>query len=92
MKKPDILMIVLDTQRVDRLSCYNSESNLTPNIKQFAEQSVFLEIGVSAAQWRIPSHASLFTGLYPTAHQLKQSNLRLASDTPHAAELFLFIV
>ncbi|MFK7805249.1 MAG: sulfatase [Anaerolineae bacterium] len=87
MKKPDILMIVLDTQRVDRLSCYNPESNLTPNLKRFSEQSVVFENGVSAAQWTIPSHASMFTGLYPTAHQLTQSNLRLASDTPHAAEI-----
>lgn len=87
MKKPDILMIVLDTQRVDRLSCYNPQSDLTPNIKQFAENSVLFENAVSAAQWTIPSHASMFTGLYPTAHQLTQSNLRLASDTPHLAEI-----
>ncbi|MFT5195459.1 MAG: arylsulfatase A-like enzyme [Cellvibrionaceae bacterium] len=87
MKKPDILMIVLDTQRVDRLSCYNPESNLTPNIKRFSEQAVVFDNAISAAQWTIPSHASMFTGLYPTAHQLTQSNLRLATDTPHVAEI-----
>ncbi|MEM9775100.1 MAG: sulfatase-like hydrolase/transferase [Chloroflexota bacterium] len=87
MNKPDILMIVLDTQRVDRLSCYNPKSDLTPNIKAFSEQAVLFENGISAAQWTIPSHASMFTGLYPTAHQLTQSNLRLSGDTPHVAEV-----
>ena len=87
MEKPDILMIVLDTQRVDRLSCYNPKSNLTPNLNKFAKQSVVFEQGISAAQWTIPSHASMFTGLFPTAHQLTQSNLRLSADTPHVAEL-----
>ncbi|MEM8857766.1 MAG: sulfatase [Chloroflexota bacterium] len=87
MNKPDILLIVLDTQRVDRLSCYNPKSNLTPNIKAFSEKGVVFENGISAAQWTIPSHASMFTGLYPTAHQLTQSNLRLSADTPHVAEI-----
>ena len=87
MDKPDILMIVLDTQRVDRLSCYNPEKKLTPNIERFSKQGVVFENAVSAAQWTIPSHASMFTGLYPTAHQLTQSNLRLATDTPHVAEV-----
>ncbi len=87
MENPDILMIVLDTQRVDRLSCYNPESKLTPNIKRFADEAVLFEKGISAAQWTIPSHASMFTGLFPTAHQLTQSNLRLAADTPHVAEI-----
>ncbi len=80
-------MIVLDTQRVDRLSCYNPKSNLTPNLNRFAKQGVVFEQGISAAQWTIPSHASMFTGLFPTAHQLTQSNLRLSTDTPHVAEL-----
>ena len=87
MDKPDILMIVLDTQRVDRLSCYNSDSKLTPHLDAFAKQGVVFEQGISAAQWTIPSHASMFTGLFPTAHQLTQSNLRLADDTPHLADL-----
>ena len=80
-------MIVLDTQRADRLGCYGNGNNLTPNIDRFAQEGILFEDGVSAAQWTIPSHASMFTGLYPTAHQLTQSNLTLSADTPHLAEI-----
>lgn len=87
MSKPDIIMLVLDTQRADRLGCYGNQKDLTPNIDRFASEGVLFEDGVSAAQWTIPSHASMFTGLYPTAHQLTQSNRQLAKDIPHLAEV-----
>ena len=87
MTKPDIIFIVLDTQRADRLGVYGNQKNISPNIDQFAAQSTVFENAISAAQWTIPSHASMFTGLYPTAHQLTQSHLTLGPDTHHAAEI-----
>jgi arylsulfatase A-like enzyme len=87
MKNPDIVFIVLDTQRADRLGAYGYQSALTPNLDRFANQGVLFEQAVSPAQWTIPSHASLFTGLYPTAHQVTQSSHALSPDVPHLAEL-----
>ena len=87
MSQPDILLIVLDTQRADRLGCYNSACKLTPHLDRFAAEGAVFETAISPAQWTIPSHASMFTGLYPTAHQLLQSHLTLGPDTPHLAEL-----
>lgn len=86
-KKPDILFIVLDTQRADRLGCYGYPKAITPNFDRFAQQGAIFKQGMSAAQWTIPSHASMFTGLYPTAHQITQSNQQLSPDIPHLAEL-----
>lgn len=87
MTKPDILFIVLDTQRADRLGTYGNRNNLTPHLDKFAAQGAVFENAISAAQWTIPSHASMFTGLHPTAHQLTQSHLTLGPDTHHAAEI-----
>ena len=87
MKKPDIVFIVLDTQRADRLGCYGNKRPLTPNLDQFAAQGTLFERAVSPAQWTIPSHASFFSGLYPTAHQVTQSNHSLSPDVPHLAEV-----
>ena len=61
-------MIVLDTQRADRLGCYGYQAASTPNLDSLASEAVLFERAISSAQWTIPAHASLFTGLYPTAH------------------------
>ncbi|MFO7679042.1 MAG: sulfatase [Chloroflexota bacterium] len=87
MNKPDIIFIVLDTQRADRLGVYGHSKAHTPNLDQFADQSTLFEQAISPAQWTVPSHASLFSGLYPTAHQVTQSAQSLSPDIPHLAEV-----
>jgi uncharacterized sulfatase len=89
---PDIIFIVLDTQRADRLGSYGYKAretgrSLTPNLDRIAAQSARFTQAVAPAQWTIPSHASMFTGLYPTAHQVTQSNRSLGPDRPHMAEV-----
>jgi arylsulfatase A-like enzyme len=92
MQRPDIIFIVLDTQRADRLGAYGYKAtatgeSTTPNLDRFAGQGAVFEQAISPAQWTIPSHASMFTGLYPTAHQVTQSNHTLGPDRPHLAEV-----
>ncbi len=84
--RPDIVLIVLDTQRADRLGCYGHQKAITPNLDRFARQGTLFEQAISPAQWTIPSHASMFTGLYPTAHQVTQSSHSLSADSPTLAE------
>lgn len=84
---PDIIFIVLDTQRADRLGCYGYERPITPNLDRFAAEGVLFEQAISPAQWTIPSHASLFTGLYPTAHGVTQSSHSLNPGRAHLAEI-----
>lgn len=71
-KKPDVMLIVLDTLRADRLSCYGYRRKTTPNIDAFAQQGTLFERAISPAQWTIPAHASIFTGEYPTTHMTTQ--------------------
>ena len=87
MDKPDVVFLVLDTQRADRLGTYGYEKAVTPHLDAFARRSVLFEQAISPAQWTIPSHASMFTGRYPTAHGLLQSNQSLSHDLPHLTEL-----
>jgi uncharacterized sulfatase len=91
MQQPDIVFIVLDTQRVDRLGCYGRQiretgASISPKLDAFAQGGTLFDQAVAPAQWTIPSHASMFTGLYPTAHQVLQSNQSLGPDRPHLAE------
>jgi arylsulfatase A-like enzyme len=87
MRQPDIFFIVLDTQRVDRLGCYGYEKPISPNLDRFAAQGTVFTQAIAPAQWTIPSHASMFTGQYPTVHQVTQSSQGLGLDSPHLAEL-----
>jgi len=70
--RPDILLIVLDTLRADRLSCYGYSRETSPHIDASADSGVLFERAVSPAQWTILAYASLFTGEYPTTHVMTQ--------------------
>jgi arylsulfatase A-like enzyme len=65
---PDITVVVFDTLRADRLSCYGYERPTSPNIDKIAEESVRFDQAFAVAPWTRPSVASLFTGLHPTSH------------------------
>jgi arylsulfatase A-like enzyme len=85
--KPDIVFLVLDTHRADRMSCYGYPRDTTPHIDEFAEGATLFERAVVPAQWTIPSHASLFTGEYPTTHMTTQIHETLGKDQATLAEL-----
>lgn len=85
-RRPDIVFLVLDTQRADRLSCYGYPVNTSPNLDGFAANATRFERAIAAAQWTVPSHASMFTGLYPSEHQTLQSYSVLPKTIPTLAE------
>ena len=73
MPSPDIVFLVLDTQRADRLSCYGYPQPTSPAIDELAQEATQFQSAIAPAQWTIPSHASMFTGVYPSLHQTVQS-------------------
>ncbi|MGB3494368.1 MAG: sulfatase, partial [Elainellaceae cyanobacterium] len=58
----------------------------SPNLDALAADATRFESAVSAAQWTVPSHASMFTGLYPSAHQVLQSYSVLPDELTTLAE------
>ncbi len=84
--QPDIVLLVLDTQRVDRLSAYGYASKTSPHIDAFAADATLFRQAISPAQWTVPTHASMFTGLYPSAHNTRQSFSVLPKELPTLAE------
>jgi len=67
-KKPNILLITLDTTRRNHLSCYGYARETTPNLDALAREGTLHENCINMTSWTLPSHASMFTGLYPTTH------------------------
>jgi len=68
-ERPNVLVILWDTVRADRLSLYGYARATTPRMAAWAEENgVIFEQAISPAMWTVPSHASLFTGLPPSSH------------------------
>src|SRR5712692_33735 len=66
---PNVLLIVLDTLRSDRLGCYGSPLPTTPFLDQYSREAVLFEKAFANAPWTLPSHVSFFTGYLPSAHR-----------------------
>ena len=84
--RPDILLLVLDTQRADRLSCYGCPVETSPHLDAFTTEATRFAHAVSPAQWTTPAHASIFTGLYPSQHGTLQVDSVLPATLPTLAE------
>ncbi len=84
--RPDILFLVLDTQRVDRLSAYGFPEEISPHLDALAADATRFRHGISTAQWTIPSHTSMFTGVYPAVHRTQKSSSRVPAALPTLAE------
>ncbi len=82
----DVVLLVLDTQRADRLSCYGYPQEISPSLDSLAARATRFTRAFSAAQWTMPAHASLFTGLYPHDHGLVQTRAVLPEALPTLAE------
>lgn len=63
-----IVLVTLDTVRADHLGCYGYEQGATPNLDQLAREGVLFEQALSPVPVTLPSHSSMFTGLYPPQH------------------------
>ena len=67
-EQPNILLITLDTTRVDHLGCYGYSRETSPNLDRLADESVVYTRCVATASSTLPSHASLFTGKFTSSH------------------------
>ena len=65
VKKPNIILVVFDTLRWDYFKRFVQDDPLfTEQLKDF----VNFDMAFSPSSWTLPSHLSLFTGLYPSEH------------------------
>jgi arylsulfatase A-like enzyme len=83
----NVLLLILDTQRAANLGVYGYARNTSPNIDAFAREAAVFEKAIATAPWTLASHASFFTGRWPS--ELSTSwNVRLDDQYPTVAEIF----
>ena len=85
--RPNLVLIVLDTARVDHTSVYGYEKTTTPFLERFAAEGTRFDRAYSTSCWTLPAHASMFTGQLPGVHGANNVNKRLVADTPLLADL-----
>ena len=71
--RPNVLLISLDTTRADALACYGNKVAATPYLDQLAQQGTRFSRAFSVTPLTIPAHSSLFTGLYPPRHGVRDN-------------------
>ncbi len=85
---PNVLILLLDTVRADALSCIDPVNGRTPHIDAIAREGILFRKAVSPAPWTVPSHGSLFTGLYPSQHGAVWEHPSLDRSLRTLAEVF----
>jgi arylsulfatase A-like enzyme len=88
-ERPNVLLIVVDTLRADRLSCYGWEERTSPNIDALAAEGVLAERMVCQVPQTLPSFCSILTGSYPITHGVRVNGLfALPEEATTLAEVF----
>jgi Tfp pilus assembly protein PilF len=71
------LIITLDTTRADAVGWLDGPAGITPNLDALAEESVVYAAARTTVPLTLPAHASMFTGLYPNRHTLRDNGLQI---------------
>jgi arylsulfatase A-like enzyme len=67
-ERPNLILVVQDTQRRDRLTPYGHERDTSPNLAELAARGTVYESAYATSSWTWPSTASLLTGMQPAQH------------------------
>ena len=63
-----IIMLLVDSLRPDHLSAYGYPLPTSPGIDRLAREGMLFRHCYAVSNWTVPTHTSIFTGLYPSAH------------------------
>ncbi len=65
VEKPNFALFISDDCTFRDLGCYGSDDSLTPNIDNFAKESMLFERCYQAASMSSPTRHNLYTGIWP---------------------------
>ena len=83
-----VFLITIDTLRADHLGCYGYRRQVSPFLDALAADSTVFENVLAASSHTAPSHAALFTSLYPAQHVLLRNGERMSDKLVTLAKLF----
>jgi arylsulfatase A-like enzyme len=66
--RPNVIVLVVDTLRADRVGVYGATPSPTPQLDRLAATGLVFEQALAQSSWTMPSVASMMTGLQPRSH------------------------
>lgn len=82
-----LVVVTIDTLRADRLGCYGSTTVATPHLDRLAREGAMAPHAAVHVPLTRPSHVSLFTGLLPAEHGVRDNvSPPLSPQVPTLAE------
>ncbi len=95
----NLLLVSIDTLRADHVGCYGYGGGTTPNLDALARRGTLFRRVISQAPYTLPSHATMFSGQFPSIHGVQRptdilSSLRspiltqILADAGHRTQAF----
>ena len=86
-RKPNILLITLDTTRADRMGFLGSTRGLTPTLDGWRATASSSRARSRRRRSRTVSHATLLTGTFPPRHRVNDFGAPLPATVPYLPQL-----
>lgn len=83
----NLVLIVIDTLRADRLGAYGYERPTSPNMDALAHQGIMFKNVLAQSSWTKTSMASLWTGAHAVNHGILRFDDALPPDAVMPAEI-----
>lgn len=90
-RRPNVLLISIDTLRADHLGIYGYERNTSPFLDQLAREGLFVPEPVTVTHGTTPSHASMLTSVPQEVHGVAldgQNDDVIPPSLPNLPEVF----
>jgi arylsulfatase A-like enzyme/Flp pilus assembly protein TadD len=82
----NVLLITIDTLRLDRVGAFGSTRGLTPTLDRLAREGLTATRAYASAPLTLPSHTSILTAVPPPVHGIRTNGLfRLGPQLPTLA-------
>lgn len=75
-----LLVVTLDTTRAGHLGAYGAPAGISPVLDRLARRGTVFSAAATSAPVTLPSHATIFTGLYPFHHGVRNNTEYRLSD------------
>ncbi|MDJ0849240.1 MAG: sulfatase [Myxococcota bacterium] len=84
----NVVFVLIDTLRADRLGAYGYERPTSPNIDALASSGILFQNALAQSSWTKTSMASIWTGTYPANNGIIRYNDVMPEEARMPAEVF----
>jgi len=78
--RPNVVLIIIDTLRADKLGCYGFPGDISPELDKMAKKGVQFNNVIAQSSWTRPSIGSMLTSLYPRSLGIYKEKFDILAD------------